>query len=282
MSKLLLQHHIHNNLCDCEQFHHRLCFYWGTTKELLPKLHDSPLNVTSNWAAAATGMWFLMSYPSANDSIIPTLPQCPHLPHHWDEGASFLQGVFLKWQWRRMAELHVSDEVKEKNTFGFAMRFQGTFLSAQPISTLHQFVGSPCETKGRSGRVTLYLPFKPILSHQWQPFTFTTDWSIYIYIYTSDLSHLPYPTCYACIRANQSVELCTRKAQCPQGIHYPFSCFVVQCDYVREELAVSCRWTGLKFKTSGHLPIILEESIEEYASNEWSKTGRCQHVTSWI
>jgi hypothetical protein len=99
-----------------------------------------------------------------------------------------------------MAELHdVSDEVKEKNTFGVAMRFQGTFLWAQPISTLHQFVGSPCGTKGRSGRVTRYLPFKPILSHQWQPFTFTTDRSMY----TSDLSHLPYPTYYAsCIRVN--------------------------------------------------------------------------------
>jgi hypothetical protein len=34
--------------------------------------------------------------------------------------------------------------------------------------------------------------------------------------------------------------------------------------------------------TSEELPIILEESIEKYTSNEQSKTGRCQQVTGWI
>ena len=37
-----------------------------------------------------------------------------------------------------------------------------------------------------------------------------------------------------------------------------------------------------RLETSGGVMIVLEESIEEYASNEWSKTGRCQHVTDWI
>ena len=38
----------------------------------------------------------------------------------------------------------------------------------------------------------------------------------------------------------------------------------------------------LKFKTSGALPIISEESIE-YTSHEYvRRTGRCQHVTGWI
>ena len=45
---------------------------------------------------------------------------------------------------------------------------------------------------------------------------------------------------------------------------------------------VEFRNNRLKLKTSGGLPIILEESMEEYASNEQSKIGRCQHVTSWI
>ena len=44
---------------------------------------------------------------------------------------------------------------------------------------------------------------------------------------------------------------------------------------------LSLRNSRLKFKTSGNLPIILEESIE-YTLNEYSKTGRCQHVSGWI
>ena len=38
----------------------------------------------------------------------------------------------------------------------------------------------------------------------------------------------------------------------------------------------------LEFKTSEALPIILEESIVEFTSNEWSDFGRYQHVTGWI
>ena len=40
-------------------------------------------------------------------------------------------------------------------------------------------------------------------------------------------------------------------------------------------------FSRLKLETSGELPVVLEESIE-YTSNEYSKTGRCQHVTGWI
>ena len=52
------------------------------------------------------------------------------------------------------------------------------------------------------------------------------------------------------------------------------------CIYVREELAVSLQmnWLSsshnrLKFKTSGYLPIILEESIK-YTSNEWKQNRK--------
>ena len=44
---------------------------------------------------------------------------------------------------------------------------------------------------------------------------------------------------------------------------------------------LSLRNGRLKLERSGELPISLEESIE-YTSNEYSKTGRCQHVTGWI
>ena len=45
---------------------------------------------------------------------------------------------------------------------------------------------------------------------------------------------------------------------------------------------LSLRNNRLKLETLGELPIILEESIEEYISNELKQNGRCQHVTGWI
>ena len=41
---------------------------------------------------------------------------------------------------------------------------------------------------------------------------------------------------------------------------------------------LSLRNDRLKFKTSGGLPITLEESIEENASNQYRKTEGCQHI----
>ena len=50
---------------------------------------------------------------------------------------------------------------------------------------------------------------------------------------------------------------------------------------VTDEL-VDLRNNRLKLETSGELPAILEESIDEYTSMNESQTGRWQHVTGWI
>ena len=58
--------------------------------------------------------------------------------------------------------------------------------------------------------------------------------------------------------------------------------------YVREEPAVSCRWTGWIWETTGWSSG-LQEIYQSFKRNLWnippvneSKTGRCQHVTGWF
>ena len=45
---------------------------------------------------------------------------------------------------------------------------------------------------------------------------------------------------------------------------------------------LSLRNNRLKFKTSGELPVIWEESIEEYTSNEWKQNRKIMSTCNWL
>ena len=137
-------------------------------------------------------------------SIIPTLPQqLPHLQNRRDGGA-YLFIARRCVSGKNDNDVHPAScfrwgqrEEEERTPLGLQWESKERFLSAQPISTLHQFVGSPCETKGRrsTGQVTLinYLsnPMHPLTSmatvhiYYWPNDRYTHDWP-----FTSSISYL--------------------------------------------------------------------------------------------